>query len=240
MPPPNPLITAIMLMSLPTAPSTMVSVRVNTPKSSFPLIVEINALAFVVTFPPSVSIPDPVVIVAPVIVSAPDNVRLFPFKSRLDPEFIVNVFNDRSLSKIGLFAANTIVTSSVDVLGTIPTSQFPAVPQSVDIAPVHVTIVLNIQFVSFKEFTEFVAVIAVAFVLLLSFTSANEITRTPCGLMIHCVNADDDRSNSKFPALPCNVSVPTIVCVFPDSNVNVLPVVTVFVKLLNVVSPLIA
>ena len=43
--------------------------------------------------------------------------------------------------------------------------------------------------------------------------------------------------DNKFPLVPVIVNVPTTVCVPAESKVNVLAVVTLFVKLLNVLVP---
>ena len=80
-PPPVLLISAEMVKSLTATPSATVKVRVEPPRASFPLIVALVPLAFVVTLPFRVSVPVPVVIELPVMLKAPaEAFRLFKSK----------------------------------------------------------------------------------------------------------------------------------------------------------------
>lgn len=133
-----PLLTiAEMDKSLEAAPSAIVKVRVDPPKSKLPLMVEEEASELVVTSPPKARVPEPVAMAEPVRFRVPVRVRLLLFVFKEAPVVMVKLLIVRVESKMG-----SLVTLGIRILsevpGTEPRSQLPPTFQAVEVVPVQV------------------------------------------------------------------------------------------------------
>jgi hypothetical protein len=117
------------------------------------------------------------------------------------------------------------------MFGTYPLFQFPAVPQTVVNAPVHVSVdAPNTHEALFPvESCEVVAVIVFT-LRLLSLMSANVTLPPPLFTRSHALPFVDDFRYTRFaiPAEPVTVSVPPIVVVVVAVKVTVCPAVVSF------------